>query len=412
MGGRLTGLSQLNNYLQQKKFVPEEKEYITMFNGEGGGEIHDLATWEDHDLDVLALNNLMNKLRRLQKETTTTNVLLEEQHFEEYLSDSQDKDRAGAIRAMMMASEHPWGRFKSSEFAKVGSKQSKYLFQAYERAQHIWKGVEQIPEVKKLWLDIYDYVKDHSGCLWVDLAGWELRHEMEIIQGEDESLDYLAPLQQNMAMQEKNSVQKETVNKMNRIMMDTLAIAGVPKNDEVALPEEVMGPLKQLIQVSEIWLILMFHETHRLKQLGYCSLNRINSFESKKKLKELDSMTMAQIQHQLTQQGLRSKILDGEVISKISWKQTISLPKGKDFDEAIKKRAGIILDKKKEHKKKKMMEKEDVVMNLDHRRKEDVEMEKEHDERVSKENVPSMEPQDVDMMNSDGVQEKGKLFNL
>jgi len=89
------------------------------------------------------------------------------------------------------------------------------------------------------------------------------------------------------------------------------------------------------------------------QQLGYCTLNKINSLQSKKKLNEVDTLTMPDIQGQLYESGLRSAILDGPVISKMAWKRSIRLPKGKDFDQEIRKRAGILSEKEKPGKRQK-----------------------------------------------------------
>ena len=205
----------------------------------------------------------MAKLQQLQEQQGQP-LVLENRYFKEYLDASKDKDRAHAIVAMMKASYVAWGLFSPKTFAKVGAQQTKELFQSYERARHVWKGVEQITEVKDLWNAIQGVVTKKEGIVWVMQAKWELGPDKEIILEEDESLAYLAPLQQNMAIQAKDKEQKNLVDKMNRIMMDTLAIAGVSLDDEdMVLPEEVMNPLKQLLQVSNLWLIYRFHGTNR-----------------------------------------------------------------------------------------------------------------------------------------------------
>jgi len=262
LAARHTGLAKLTNYLRDNKFNPEQKTFPTKFNGEGGTHIDGLETWTNYDLDVLALNNLMAKIRRLQTEDDRI-LSLDEEHFEQYLQASTDKNRANAICCMMMGSYIPWGKFSSKEFAKVGAKQSKDLFQSYERARHTWEAIEKISEVKALWTKLFSFIRSMEGYMWVSVAKWEISPEKEIVQEQDESLQYLAPLQQNMAMQAKAQMQKGMVDKMNRIMMDTLSIAGVEQSDGIVLPEEVMEPLKQLIEASELYLIHKFHGTNR-----------------------------------------------------------------------------------------------------------------------------------------------------
>lgn len=261
---RHVGLAHLGTYLRENKFVPKIKEFHSKHNGSGGIDIPDLDKWSLDELDILELNNLMAKLSKLQAQEGQP-LVLERRHFKEYLDHSQDRDRAQAIVAMMKASYVAWGSFSPRSFAKVGAQQTKELFQSYERAQHVWKGVEQITEVKDLWNEMQEIVTKKEGVMWVDQAKWKLGPDKEIFRAEDESLGYLAPLQQNMAVQAKEKEQKNLIDKMNRIMMDTLAIAGVSldDDDDMTLPEEVMDPLNKLIQVSNLWLICKFHGTNR-----------------------------------------------------------------------------------------------------------------------------------------------------
>lgn len=250
LGERHVGLAHLSKYLRENKFVSDLTDFHTKHDGPGGMDIPDRARWSDEALDVLELNNLMAKVRQLQAKEGDV-LVLEQRMFREYLEKSRDKKRAQAIVAMMKVSYVAWGQFTPGEFAKVGSKQTKELFEAYERACHVWKGIEQIPEVKRLWMQIRDRMERKEAEVWVEQAEWELRSEEAITLAEDETLAYLAPLQQNMAAEAKDQERKNMVDKMNRIMMDTLAIAGVSQEDEMKVPEEVMGPLKQLVQVSK-----------------------------------------------------------------------------------------------------------------------------------------------------------------
>ena len=156
-------------------------------------------------------------------------------------------------------------------------------------------------------------------------------------------------------------------------------------------------------------MICRFHGTNRSQQLGYCSLNRIYSFESKKKLKELDSQTMPEIQSQLTAHGLCSDILDAPVISKVAWKNTLSLPKGRDFSNAILKRAGVGLEKKKASKRQKkavVAEEEDMVIDVVEDK--DVEMEEPQDPS-NEDKAPSTHTPDVEMNNDEASQGQGAL---
>ena len=118
---------------------------------------------------------------------------------------------------------------------------------------------------------------------------------------------------------------------------------------------------------------------------------------------------MPQIQSQLNQQGLRSEILDQEVISKIAWKQTISLPKGKDFEQAIMKRSGIHLQKKGPKRQKKI--EEDIVMESEEGKEVDAMMSEEPVEQGPPQPLPpNHQDQDVDMENDEISQEQGNLI--
>jgi hypothetical protein len=215
----------------------------------------------------LALNNLMAALR--VKQMQNDNWKPKKADFTDYVDNAKDQERAKAIRAMMLGSTVKWGAFSSKDFAKVGAKQTKALFLAYERAQHVWKAVEKISEVKALWQELGTILESQGVVAWVEKANWTLDDQMELRLEKDETLDYLAPLQRNMALQEGGKTEKQMVDKMNRIMMDTMAIAGMTLEGKEVLPEEVMEPFKQLMLVSGSFFdICRFHGTCVLAATG------------------------------------------------------------------------------------------------------------------------------------------------
>lgn len=99
--------------------------------------------------------------------------------------------------------------------------------------------------------------------------------------------------------------------------------------------------------------------------MGYCAVNKISSFKSKKDLKDIDKLSTTQIQEQLINMGLKTEIMEMDQVSKSSWKQTITLPKGKDFDKEILKRAGIALEDKGKGKKKQRQESVEADPDVD-----------------------------------------------
>lgn len=263
IGQRHLGLAKLQDYLKKTPFQPVKStkhKWITLYNGPGGVDIDGLDSWDKYDLDLLELNNLMASLRSKQIRDDAWNP--SNKDFSDYLGACKDVGRAEAIKAMMMNSAVKWGGFSSKEFAKVAANQSKGLFLAYERAEHLWKGIEMISEVKGLWTDFTELLKKHQVIPWVDKAGWKLDITKQVVLEEDQALHYLAPLQRNLAEQESVKTQKEMVSKMNRIMMDSMAVAGMSMEGKEVLPEEVMAPLKQLMLVSGSY-IQMFYGTLR-----------------------------------------------------------------------------------------------------------------------------------------------------
>jgi len=102
---------------------------------------------------------------------------------------------------------------------------------------------------------------------------------------------------------------------------------------------------------------------------------------------------MSKIQNQLATQGLRSDLLDVQVTSKMTWKQSLSLPKGKDFNQAILKRAGISLEKDKGSKRQKNSD-DDITMSVEEEenRDRDVSM-----EETNMEEEPNTVEEEVNM---------------
>lgn len=102
---------------------------------------------------------------------------------------------------------------------------------------------------------------------------------------------------------------------------------------------------------------------------------------------------MSKIQNRLATQGLRSDLLDVQVTSKMTWKQSLSLPKGKDFNQAILKRAGISLEKDKRSKRQKNSD-DDIIMSVEEEenRDRDVSM-----EEANMEEEPNTVEEEVNM---------------
>lgn len=252
IGDRHLGLAKLQDYLDKNPFQPKKPSkysWLTKHNGPGGLNIKGLDEWDEYELDLLELNNLMAQLRlkRVQDDDWTP----QQKDFLNYVKECKDKERAKAIKAMMLGSAVRWGSFASKDFAKVGANHSKALFLAYERAKHVWEAVQMIPEVKCLWNDLRMMLGLQEIIPWVSKADWRLDDTKEVLLEEDEALEYLAPMQRNMAVQEGEKTEKEMVTKMNRIMMDTMAIAGMKMEGEDVFPEDVMAPLQQLMLVSD-----------------------------------------------------------------------------------------------------------------------------------------------------------------
>jgi len=83
--------------------MSDTKGFTTKMNGDGGSHIDGLTRWSDYELDVLALNNLMDKIRQSAAAEGDAQEfkLLRQGHFVEYLEVSTNKHRANTIVQMM-----------------------------------------------------------------------------------------------------------------------------------------------------------------------------------------------------------------------------------------------------------------------------------------------------------------------
>ena len=79
----------------------------------------------------------------------------------------------------------------------------------------------------------------------------------------------------------------------------------------------------------------------------------------------MEKLGTSQIQHQLIGKGLKIGIMEAQPITKTLWKQTITLPKGKDFDKEILKRVGTSLEDKGKGKKKQRQKLVDADRDVD-----------------------------------------------
>lgn len=171
-----------------------------------------------------------------------------------------DEDRARAIEQMMQSSQEFWWDLKSKNLGKTCVKYTKHFFEAYEHAKHVWSALELSQEAQELFQDIINSLG--SVERWHQKAGWTSDPNKQISTNEDASLLYLAPLQRNLASVAKEDIQKDIIKKMNCILENTLSITGISIDGSINIPEEVLTPLKDLINVSDFTYVVFIKLTN------------------------------------------------------------------------------------------------------------------------------------------------------
>lgn len=253
IGQRQNVLATLSNTLKKAKVGGDEKTKRPQFHTRHRKPQDTptaFADLSDEELDVLALNTFIFGIQK--KWAKDKSFVLQATDFVEFEDAFIDKDRAQAFEHMMLCSNETWWNFSSSEFAKVGSKYTQHLFQAYEYAKHVWAALELSEDAKNLYQEICGLLDQED--LWPQKAGWTFDESKIISTNDEETLDYLAPFQRQLAVSAKDDIQTKVINKMNCILSDALSVAGIPINGKITVPEEVMLPFRQFIHVSNATL--------------------------------------------------------------------------------------------------------------------------------------------------------------
>ncbi|KAF8949769.1 hypothetical protein BDZ97DRAFT_1899739, partial [Flammula alnicola] len=389
LASRHTGLAKLATYLKKNKLEALDKKSLHnkyKYKDSHGAidtntDNKEIDNFNELEKDCFALNNFMWKTR----EVMIKGKVLKTAYLEDYIAEADDKGKAEAIGHMIISSVHQCGNWKKGTWSKVGAKDSAKLLEAYSRAQHVWECLEIHPEAKKVWMDIQDVLtRLNETChIWPEKASWRFDESLEIVLEEDEALSHLAPLQQAVAADMAESVQKEMVTRMNRILEDVCYISVIEHEEEAKLPEEVLQHLTRLIQ-----------------QLGYCALSKSNKFKSKKELKAVDMMTSDQIYNKMKDAGVKSDVLGLQVLSKMAWKQGIVPPKGKELDHEVKKRARVTCETEKPRKRRKTESKK-AKSDEDEEEEEEEEKEEEEEEKMTSSSSDSKGKEKEDSMEVD-----------
>lgn len=257
MEHRYRGLAKLAKYLKTNKLGKASKKYHTKHTEKDGANRSILDKMDDFQVDCLYLNNLMVRLRQWHIQSGET--VLEEHQFDQYILDCSNKKRAKVIRTMLIGSSVPWWSYHSKEFAKVGAKHTKDIMEAYDRAEHIWKGIEMHSEIKDMWEELQTILHGHDddgAYMWPIQAKWRLDDRKTIVVDDENALTHLAPLQQQVAAEVGEETNKELVGMMNDIIQRVATISLVDDHGERKLLEDVKQPLHHLLQARVFFLYL------------------------------------------------------------------------------------------------------------------------------------------------------------